>query len=446
MTRSPSEQAPRKRVPRRLWPVLAALLPAALIVGGAAWRSVGRIPVPEPPPVPPAGLEPAVAGSIRDAEGRVRQSPGDAGAWGRLGMLLGAYGFRTEAAACFTTAERLDPREPRWPYFRGLALYQDGAQAESVSSLRRAVALCPREPDAPRLLLAEAVLKEGGLEEAEAQFRALLQDDPGHPPAHLGLARLALARGDPVGAEVELQPCLRSPFTRKAGHLLRAEVQQRLGHREASGESLRRAASLPPDAPWPDPFRQEVEGLKADRQTRLDRAQALQGRGEFEEAQGVLEGLEGDYPGTAPFLEGRRRLQAGDARGAARDFREAIRLAPDFAQGHFWLGVALREGHDAGGAAAAFREAVRLQPRHAAAYRELGLCLLETGDRAGALDALQTAAQYTPQDAEVQRQLALLFAQSGRQAEALEHASRALSLDPDDVQARDLAGRLRGGP
>jgi tetratricopeptide (TPR) repeat protein len=361
-------------------------------------------------------------------------------------MVLGAHHFIPEAVVCFAAAERFEPGEPRWPYFRGLALQLEGYEAEAVPPLRRAVELCPRQPDAPRLRLGEVLLKQDRLDEAEAQFRDLLAHDPGQAPAHLGLARVALARGDPAGARDPLRPSLDSPFTRKAAHLLLAEVEQRLGDAAAAGQALRRAGSLPPDAPWPDPFRDEVEALKADRRTRGRRAEMMLGRGQAGEAQFLLEELDNDHPGTSALAKGRRLLDAKEYQAAEHSFREAVLLAPDFAQAHFWLGVALLDQDDAVGAAACFREAVRLQPQHAAAYEKLGLCLEKRGDRAGALEALRAAVRYLPQSADLHRRLGKLLAAEGERGAALEQLDRALALNPDDAEARELAGRLRAGP
>ncbi len=337
----------------------------------------------------------------------------------------------------------LSRRTLRWPYFRGVALQLDGADAEAVSPLRRAALLCPRTPDAPLLRLAEALLKQNQLDEAERHFRELVAQNANSPRAHLGLARLALTRGDLEAARDSLRLCLKNSASRKAAHQLLAEVEQRQDDPEAARRALRQAASFPPDAPWPDPFQDEIEELKVDRPTRIRHVQELSRRGKDEEADLLLNRLERDHPGTYPLLEGRRRLEARDFKAAEQAFREAVRLAPDFAQAHFWLGVALREQKDVKNAAASFRAAVRLQPRHAAAYERLGLCLEDLGDRSGAIAALRAAADYLPQKAEVHRRLGILLAGEGLHAEALTHLRRALSLNPDDAKSREWIDRLQ---
>ena len=436
---TPTEKVPSARHPisRRLW-IVASLVLAAPLLGAAFWWAWRPEPIPAPPSVSLEGLDPAVARSIEVAEARVRESPRSSAAWGSLGMVLGAHAFRSQAVTCFAAAERFDPREPRWPYVRGVMLQLDGVEVEAVPALRRAVALCPADPDAVRLRLADLLVKEGDLEAAELLYRDLLVRDGGHAAAHLGLARIAVARGDPAEGGRLLSDSLDSPFVRRGAYLLLAEVALHLGDQTAAQEATRQAALLPPDAPWPDPFLTEVSDLKADSQTLTHRIESMRGGVQGDETHSLVEELESNHPALASQLEGRRQLAAGNLKAAEQAFREAARAEPDLAQAYFWLGVTLLDEHDLPGAASSFRQVVRLQPLHAAAYEKLGVCLEMQGDRAGAIEALKMAVRYLPQRAEMQRRLGELLAHDGQNAEALDHLRRALDLNPDDPAAKDL--------
>src|SRR5262245_14337828 len=121
MTPTASERPPSGRGrPWLRWLAPAFFLAACL--GGAAWWLTREEALPEPPSVPLDGVEPAVAQSLEMAADKVRRSPRSGAAWGHLGMVLGAYSFRDQSVVCFATAERLEPREPSWPYYRGLTL------------------------------------------------------------------------------------------------------------------------------------------------------------------------------------------------------------------------------------------------------------------------------------------------------------------------------------
>ena len=59
---------------------------------------------------------------------------------------------------------------------------------------------------------------------------------------------------------------------------------------------------------------------------------------------------------------GRGKLGKGDVAGAVTSFREAVRLAPENAEAHFQLGLALRKQGAGGEARRHFEEARRLAP------------------------------------------------------------------------------------
>ena len=57
----------------------------------------------------------------------------------------------------------------------------------ALALLVRSADLCGDDPDAVRLQLAQTLLQQGRPDEAEKQFRLLLQKNPRHAAAHLGL-------------------------------------------------------------------------------------------------------------------------------------------------------------------------------------------------------------------------------------------------------------------
>ena len=67
-----------------------------------------------------------------------------------------------------------------------------------------------------------------------------------------------------------------------------------------------------------------------------------------------------------------------DSSQVAAEFREAIRLRPDFAEAHNQLGLVLIQSGDDDGGIAALREAVRISPDYADAHDNLGAALTPT--------------------------------------------------------------------
>src|SRR5579875_1225902 len=93
--------------------VLLIFVSAAGVAGGWWWYRQPRSI--EPPNPDLDGVDPAVAAVITKERRAVLTVPRDAAAWGRLGEVLELFNFRKDALVCFAQAERLDPRQPRWP-------------------------------------------------------------------------------------------------------------------------------------------------------------------------------------------------------------------------------------------------------------------------------------------------------------------------------------------
>jgi tetratricopeptide (TPR) repeat protein len=405
------------------------------VVGGYYWL---RVEVPEPPAVELTKLEPYAVVAIQAARSVVLQSPRSAAAWGTLGVVFAAFQFPTEARACFACAERLDSRDPRWPYLQAQTYALN--DPEAIPTLQRAVDLDPQPPDSVRLHLAEALLAQGRLDEAEQHFRAALRHDAANPRTHLGLARLAFARGRFAESLASLQHAAASPFTQKAASLLLAQVHQAAGDATAAAQDTQRLSQLPDDRPFPPPyFARETEQLLEDR-TALSQAQQLARQGQLKEALAILQRLARKYPdwGTA-WLDIGQLLAMGQNYAAAEPaLRKAARLVPSLAKPHFFLGVALGEQGKQKEAAAAFRQATELQPDYAEAHFGLSGCLQALGDRDGAEQALRAAIRYLPSYVQARAALGELLAQSGRPAEGLEQLRSAARLRPGDEHIHKL--------
>jgi len=440
----PSADPPaRRRVRASAWWLAAALL---LLAGAVTAYLCWQRARPEVPGVPSEGLEPAVAATIEKARANVTQSPRSGAAWGRLGMVLLAHHFPTEAEVCLLQADRLDGNDPRWPYHLGVQRALQGAD-DAVPLLRRAAELAGDRVDAPRLRLADLLLEQNRADEARAAFERLVRRHPDHPPAHLGLARLAYQRDD-------LDECLRQlPFaeasrhTRKAAHGLKAAVLERRNDSKAADRELARANRLPDDKPWPDPFTDEVQQLRVNKRSRTQDIDRLLAEGRFADVVALVEPLVREDPDfdLAWRALGFARLQQGDVPGAAKALRTALRLAPDAADAHYYMGsLLLREGKPQE-ALGYFGRATDLKRDYAVAYYSQAECLKRLGDANGAVDALRKALGCRPYMAEAHRELGRLLAEGGHKADALQHLHTALQMAPQDAQAAELLRKLEAG-
>ncbi len=174
--------------------IVLGLVVGVVLAAGAAGYWWYRPGPPQPPEVDTTGYDPEVLAAVAGAMQAVRQEPGSAAAWGKLGLRLLAHGFHAEAQICLARAGQLEPDNPRWVYLEG-RLIQLGDPEAALPLLRRAAGLA-RTTSMPRLHLAETLLSLGHLDEAEAEFQRVLKNEPNHPRANAGLGRLTYRRGD----------------------------------------------------------------------------------------------------------------------------------------------------------------------------------------------------------------------------------------------------------
>lgn len=440
VARSGTERAASRRgsLPRLLMLILAGLALATgvfLVRRGASVR---------PPDVATAGFEPIIAAQIEKALAEVRTTPRSGPAWGRLGMVLQAHEFTTEARFCFAQAERWEDREARWPYFHALLLSHADRDA-AIAKLRRAAELSRGDPDTTRLVLAQSLVEAGRFDEAEDQFKQLLNANSNHAPARLGLAESSNARGRHEESRTWLQNCLSNAFTAKRAHTLLAKVERQLARSAAAEAAILTAAQLPPDRPWPDPFSDEAALHRIGRKAWVDQGQQLLQQHRHDEAQSVLARLVKEYPDAAEgwLLLGRLRMERGDCAGAEQALRLYLQRAPDSVNGHAQLGMALLCLERHAEAVAVLQGAVQLKPDFGEAHFNLGFALARAGRGREAIPSFRSAIRFSPEFVDAYITLADLLIQSGQPEEALNLLQRAQQLNPSDERVKLLMERAR---
>jgi tetratricopeptide (TPR) repeat protein len=420
-------------------------LVVVLLLGASIYRHFSRPTIVGLPDVNVAGIDPAVKAAVEEARSRVQQSPRSADAWGKFGMVLLVHDFQAEAVVCLGQAERLDPREPRWPYYQALeALLRTDLQ-RARTKLERAVALSGDQFDGPRLVLAETLLGLEDLDEAQRQFLILIERNSRNSKASLGLARIAVKRGDLRGSLEPLSLIQSSPFARQAASELLAEVQQQLADPAKAEAARRRAAELPPDQNWPDPLRDELAALRTGKANRLRQAAVHDREGDHAEALTLLQGIVLDYPDAddAWLAFGKALFDRKMLPQAEAALRRAVSLAPTMPEPVNELGRVLAAQGNRGEAAKYFRKALELRPNFALAWHNLGSCLIGMGERDAAVDAFSKAVRYAPDMFDSQLTLALLLAEKGQTTEALAHAQQAVRLKPNYPPAQKLLEQLK---
>jgi tetratricopeptide (TPR) repeat protein len=427
-------------VVRRTGLLIVLLLAAGL--GGYAWHS--RKPV--LPTVDLDGVEPAIVRAVEEAQAAVVKEPRSAAAWGKLGLVLRAHALHAAADRCFAEAQRLDPEEPRWPYFRGLRLSLVDAGA-SLPLLRRAALLCERrEPanTAPRLRTAEVLLELGQNDEARDLCERVLKIQPNNPRVLFDLGLLAMAQDDLAGALRYFTRCADSPFTHKQVAFQLATLYQRQGDARTAAEFSRRARHAADDLPWVDLYAKECQQCDVSRRGRLQQIEEMEREGDLGASIQALHRLAEEAPDEhVQVTLGLSLIKLGDFAAAQQAMRSTIAQFPESVRGHFLLSLALfqqaeKQRQRSGtqprleelyrAAAASARRATELQPDHAFAYLNLGLALKHLGRRDEALAALRQAQRCKPEVSDPYYYLGEALAEQGQELEALRTLQQAIDL------------------
>jgi tetratricopeptide (TPR) repeat protein len=137
----------------------------------------------------------------------------------------------------------------------------------------------------------------------------------------------------------------------------------------------------------------------------------------------------------------------GRSAEAAACHREALRLNPQHAAAHNDLGILLKEQGRLDEAGACFRRALDIDPGYAFAHHNLGGLLNEQGDLAEAAECFRQALRINPCLAPAHTSLGLTLMQMGLFSKAREHHEEALRIHPGSGAAlwnRSLLHLLTG--
>ncbi len=107
---------------------------------------------------------------------------------------------------------------------------------------------------------------------------------------------------------------------------------------------------------------------------------------------------------------------------------------------HVNLGVALRDQGRVPEAIDQYREALKIQPNYVVAHNNLGTALCDQGHVEDAIAELDEAIRLKPDYAEAYNSLGVAFAKQQRFDEAIAQYQKALALEPDDAKAHNNWG------
>ncbi|HEY3789709.1 MAG TPA: tetratricopeptide repeat protein, partial [Urbifossiella sp.] len=376
----------------------------------------------------------------------VHRQPRSGHAWGELSYVLIANQLPEPALPCLAEAQKLEPDQACWPYLYGSVSLMLSMPREAIPKLREAVALARSTEDrqAALFLLAQTLIEDGQLSEAETHLEALGKLDPGDPRLFFGLGMLAFARDD--------QETARNYLTRVADHpSSRKQVCGLLATLTSSDPKLAqsyraRATQLTADLPWAASFDTVVEQYRVTTTDSMRRYTDLVAAGRKEEALDHLRAAAEQNPDEKIcFNLGFALIQNGEIEEAEKSLRRALSFNPRHMRTNLFLGAALVELGDKraatpGGKKEAqemFRQAVHfeeqvleLQSDFALPYFLLGRAYQRLGRADDARKALRQAVLLGPDLVEAHQTLGEMLAEEGKIPEALEHLENAVRVAP----------------
>ena len=328
--------------------------------------------------------------------------------------LYHANGYYREAQQAERGLHALEPTNALWTCYLADTCQNLGDQDGTRTFLEETIRLAPYYAPT-HLKLADLLFKQGRTDEAAARYELRLTLVPGDPYARLGLARIALQRGDRAGALRFLEATVRDAPDFPSAHNLLAVIYDQRGEATKAAEQ-RGLGTLAGrfrevDDPWInriygwtfDVFRLEVLGAIRLQTRQLDASLPFYEKAvRLAPTDGMAYDALGDvYLQLNRFADARATLEAGIAAAPqtqalyvtlARALRKqgrpseaiavlqrGVRALPRLADLRIALGTALEGADRRPEAVAAYRVAVRLEPSSAEARTSLGLCLLSAG-------------------------------------------------------------------
>src|SRR5262245_41711587 len=251
-------------------------------------------------------------------------------AYGEVGKVLMAAGYRDSAEAAFVNAQALALDDIRWPYYLGHLNIAKGDSANAVASFERVLQLRPDHVTS-RIWLGRTQLDRGRPLEAEPHFQKALSIQPGSAAALLGLGQVALAKRNYDHAIQYLEQASSIDPEAGAVHYALGMAYRGAGNVSKAEAQLHKRSSV--KIQLPDPLMEELDTL-------LETAIAYE-------------------------LRGKEAMDRGDWAAAATQFRKGIQLAPDEPSLRHKLGTALAMSGDSAGALQEFEYVARRWPAFA---------------------------------------------------------------------------------
>ena len=343
----------------------------------------------------------------------------------RLKILLGAGQERAVIAAI--TGHTVHASEPEQSLDLARAYAATGQPDQALAVLEPLLAQHPELTEG-QVVRAEALVREGKLDEALQQLDAAGKRDPSSPLPPLFEGRLLAGRGQYAAAEQALGTALArmppaQPLLDRAGALIAlTEAQLAQGKVPAAIKSQASLAALVPGAPVTALLAGRIELAQGDLTAGINRLQGLVAR-----APALTE---------ARLYLGAAQLAKGNLQQAQQQLEQVVQAAPDNVQARKLLAtVRLRLG-DPEAALSVLTPALETQPADPGLVSLLDAAGRRAGGKGASVQALERKLRADSKDQAAALNLARLQLATGDMAAAKSTLSAALTADPEALPVR----------
>jgi superkiller protein 3 len=342
-----------------------------------------------------------------------------------LGIALGELQQWNEAIKILRRAVGLSPNSVRAHY--NLAVTLDRAspgKGHGTEEYRKALRLNPK--DVNSLINLAVNLGDQDVQQARRLLERAIALDPKNADAYFNLGLLLRNSGDQKGALLAFQKAI--------------------GLDADTLESRRQLVSiLISQERWDEILEQCREILKRNPndwniryslgQTLIRKGNADEGKKELQKSQEIRQAQQKHEEVERLLGRGLSSLTKGAVEEAIKIFNSLLEVAPESAQAHMYLGVALATMRDTERGIAELNKAVELDPSNARVHHNFGTVLLQAGQVDAAYREFEKALGLDPYFPETHNNLGLILSKNKQMEKAVEHFRTASELNPQYVEA-----------
>ncbi len=364
---------------------------------GLAIVACSRKSVPALPKIQTSTFPPQVRAQVDNAVRDATMNPDDAGATGRLGMVLHAYQQFELAEQCYRRAHAMDPKAFEWPYYLTVIEQLRGETRQAIEDAQAAVSIDSSSRPA-RMRLADALQQAGRSNESRKLYEALVNEEPDRAVYHYGLGRALATQGSTLFDAIAQykRACELAPNF-AAAHLELSKSYNQMGDPASAAREMEQYQKNPSAAPPEDSLMAQITALNPGGLMKVRTAREYLADGKPAEAVKQLEATLAANPndGAAQsdlvlaYWELRQIDKLQD------HYQAAMKLDPK-TPAHDVYGLAMLGQSRYSEATSAFERALAANPKDPVANTQMGWILQMQGDVDGAIQSYTAALAADP--------------------------------------------------